>query len=815
MSLAADLRQTWRNACQAPGLTLAVLLTIAVGVGANGAVWSVLRAVLLAPLPYPQPERLVHVNSKFPTLGFEHFWVSPPEFLEYREWNQSFTELGAYRQTEVSVAGADRPLRARAAIASASLFETLGVRPLHGRAFAEGEDVAGAAPVAVISHGLWTEAFGASPAVVGGPIRVDGTDRTLVGVMPPGFDVDESGIDVWLPLGLGPDDRQRRGSHYLFLIARLEPEATVESARAELDRLLGDWESRTGASHTPNRENHPLALRPLHDEVVGDTRPALQALAGAVALLLLIACTNVANLLLSRSDAREREMAIRAAMGAPRRRLLRQMLTESVTLAVAGGLLGVFAAHGGLRALLRASPGSLPRTGDVELDGVVVGASLLVAIVAGVLFGLAPALKLAGGRFEILLKEGARRSTIGGAGARARRLLIVAEMALAVALVVGSALMIRTVRTLLAVDTGFEASHVTAFQLFLPAAGYPEPTDQMGFYGRLVEGLRAIPGVESVGSATGLPPVRDLDANDTQFEGLAPDPQGPPHNIDFYQIVTDGYLETMGIAVLSGRGFSAADGGGAAPVALVNRRTAETFWPGLDPIGRRLRPDGDGAPWLTIVGVVDDVKQGGIDQETGTEVYFRYEQIAAAFGPFLPRTLYTVVRSTLPEARVAQAIRDQVRALDPSLPVAGLDTMENVVRGSIARPRFLALLLSIFAGAALFLAAVGVYGVLSYSVAQRAQELGIRMALGADRRRILRLVLSQGMLLALGGVALGVVASLALSRLLESLLFGIAPTDPVTYGAVTALLAGVALAACALPAARAARVDPLTVLRSE
>ncbi|HEX2463824.1 MAG TPA: ADOP family duplicated permease, partial [Thermoanaerobaculia bacterium] len=637
---------------------------------------------------------------------------------------------------------------------------------------------------------------------------------TLLGVMPPRFDLEEGGIQVWLPLGLSPNDRTRRGSHFIYLIGRLRPEATLVSARAELDALMGDWGHRAQATHVPVVPNHPLHLEPLHDAVVGETRPALQALAGAVAFLLLIACTNVANLLLSRSDVREREMAIRAAMGAPRRRMVRQLLTESVVLAMAGGALGVAAAHAGVRALLRSSPGSLPRTGDVRLDATVLLASLAVSVVAGILFGLAPALKLSGARFGILLKEGARRQSIGGAGARARRFLIVAEMALAVALVVGSALMIRTVRTLLEVDTGFEAAHLTTFELFLPPTSYPEASDQMTFYTRLVESLESTPGVEQVGSASGLPPQREVNANDMQFEGVEKDPQGPPHNIDYWQFATDEYLDAMNIEVLSGRGFEAADHA-SAPVALINAKAAETFWPGLDPIGRRLKPDGAEAPWITIVGVVDDVKQDGIDRETGTEVYFSYGQVGTQFGEFLPRTMYTLVRSSLPPAAIANTIRDAVRALDPALPVANLSTMEEVVRTSIARPRFIALLLSIFAGAALFLAASGIYGVLSYSVAQRAQELGIRMALGADRRRILRLVMSQGLLLAFAGVAAGVAISLALSRLIASLLFGVAPTDPVAYGGVIALLGAVALAACALPAARAARVDPLVVLRSE
>ncbi|MCZ6507222.1 MAG: FtsX-like permease family protein, partial [Acidobacteria bacterium] len=415
-----------------------------------------------------------------------------------------------------------------------------------------------------------------------------------------------------------------------------------------------------------------------------------------------------------------------------------------------------------------------------------------------------------------LLKEGAQRTTSGSAGVQIRRLLVVGEMALAVALVVGSGLMLKSVSTLLAVDTGFAAEHLTSFQLFLPPQSYPDGAAQMTFYQRLSESLASVPGVDSVGTASGLPPLRDLNANDTEFEGLDRDPEGPPHNIDYYQFVTDDYLETMDIRIVSGRGFRLSDDSESALVALINQKTADTFWPGENPLGRRLRPGGGGGiPWISVVGIVEDVKQGGIDQEKGTEVYFRYGQVAALFGPFLPRSMYTLVRSTLPAASLTTTLREQVAALDPSLPIGNLLPMQTVIESSISRPRFLALLLSIFAGLALFLAAIGIYGVLSYSVAERSREMGIRMAMGADRRSILGMVLSQGMTLAVVGLAVGVAGSLLMTRFLQSLLFGVSPTDPLTYSVVVVLLALVAFVACAIPALRATRVDPLTVLRYE
>ena len=811
-----DLRQALRGMRRAPALTVVVVLTLGLGIGANAAIFSVINGVLLEPLEYPEPERLVHITSQFTSQGFDRFWIDPPEFMELREWNQSFSEVGAYRAGEASIAGNDQPLRVRSAFASAGLFVALGVEPIRGRTYNEEEDSPGGPPVTVISYDLWMTAFGGDDAVVGRDIDLNGSPTTILGVMPPGFDIDENQVQVWIPLGLGAEDMQRRGNHFLFLVARLAEDATLDSARAELDLLVADWQSRSGGGHTPSTENHPLQIFPLHEEVVGNSRPALYALLGAVGFVLLIACANIANLLLTRSEARQKEMAIRTAMGADRVRLLRQLLTESVLMASFGGAVGLLLASLGLKLLLAAHPESLPRTEEVQLSVGVLVVSLGVALLTGLVFGLVPALQLSSGKLGGLLKEGARRTSSGTAGVQIRRLLVVAEMALAVALVTGSGLMLKSVSTLLRVDTGFDATQLTSFELFLPPGSYPQGTDQMTFHQRLAERLTAIPGVEAVGISSGLPPLRDLNANDTEFEGIDRDPEGPPQNIDYYQFVTDDYLETMDIRVVDGRGFRLSDDAESGLVALINRKTANTFWPGENPLGRRLRPGGGGGiPWISIVGIVEDVKQGGIDQETGTEVYFRYGQVAALFGPFLPRSMYTLVRSTLPAASLTAAVREQVAALDPSLPIGNLLPMQTVIESSISRPRFLALLLSIFAGLALFLAAIGIYGVLSYSVAERSREIGIRMAMGADRRSILRMILFQGMSLAIVGLAVGVAGSLLMTRFLQSLLFGVSPTDPLTYSAVVVLLALVAFVACAIPALRATRVDPLNVLRYE
>lgn len=812
--LLTDLRLAARGFGRSPGLFVVVVLTLAIGIGANSAIFTILNGVLLRPLPYPEPEKLVHVTTSFPEMNFERFWVSPPEYREYREWNQSFVDMGAYRTARVSFDGGDRPQRVRTATVTASLFDTLAVKPARGRVFTAEEDVEGGPEVAVLSWQLWQQSFGGDDSVVGRDVTINGTPTTVVGIMPAGFDIDDSEIEVWLPIGFAPDVSSRRANHAIFVVGRLLPRATLESARSELALLVADWDDRVGGGHTPDPESHPLELQPLHERIVGDTRPALLALLASVGFVLVIACVNVANLLLSRSDTRQREMALRTAMGASRWRLIRQLLTESVAMAMIGGGLGLVLARGSLQALLRAFPGSLPRTTELGLDATVLLGSLLLTLATGLAFGLLPALRLSTGKIGGLLKEGGQRA--GAISGRARGILVVTEVALAVALVSGSVLMLRSVSALSQVDTGFDAEERTSFELFLPPANYPDAQTQIAFYQRLRDRLAALPGVTSMGAASGLPPRRTLDANDMEFEDLERLPDGPPHNIDYYQFADLGYLETMGIRLIAGRGFLSTDDGQSAPVAMVNLKTAETFWPDQNPLGKRLRPRGDGIPWLTVVGVVEDVKQGGIEEDTGTEVYFSYPQVGAMFGQqFLPRTMNVVVRNTMPTEAFALALRDTVADLDVSLPVANLRSMEAVISESISRTRLLSVLLTAFGIIALFLAGIGLYGVLSYAVTERRREIGIRMAMGADRTRVLTLVFTRGLLWTGIGLTLGTMGTLALTRFIQALLFGVRANDPLTFIAVALILSTVALAACLVPALRATRVDPIEVLRYE
>jgi putative ABC transport system permease protein len=633
--------------------------------------------------------------------------------------------------------------------------------------------------------------------------------------MPAGFDIEDSGIEIWIPMGLDPSNRQNRGSHYLDVVGRLVDGMTPERAAAELSELVAAWRELNPDTHVPNPEFHPLHLTPLREQVVGDVRPALVLLLGAVGFVLLIACANVANLLLARAEDRQKEVAVRVAMGAGRGRLLRQFLSEGVILSLLGAAVGVGVAWVSLEALRAASPGDIPRIREIGLDGAVLLFTTGVALLTGVFFGLAPARHLTGAGVGGTLRDGGLRATAGSGRARLRSLLVISEVALALMLVLGSGLMLRSFRALTEVDPGFDAQGVLTFQLYLPASGYPEPSDVLAFHERLRMELTALPGVRSVAAMSGLPPLRDLDANDTEFEGVERRPDGPAHNVDFYQFATTDYLETMEIEVLEGRGFLPSDDAGAVPVALVNESLARLFYPGESPLGRRIRPCcGDDVPFLEIVGVVADVKQAGLHEPAGTELYFHLPQMARP-GFFIRRGINVVIRTEGPPTALVASAREAVARVDRTLPLAGTSTMDDVVSGSTARPRFLTLLLGVFAAVALLLAAVGTYGVMSYSVAQRGRELGIRIALGAERGRVQALVLRQGLAVAGVGLALGVLGAWALTGLLESLLFEVSARDLATFVTVPVILAVVAVAACWIPARRATRVDPVTVLREE
>ncbi|HSF40154.1 MAG TPA: ABC transporter permease, partial [Thermoanaerobaculia bacterium] len=810
-SLAQDLRYAVRLLLKSPGFTLLAAITLALGIGANAAIFSIVNSVLLRPLPYQAPDRLMIVYSQFPTMNFDRFWVDPMEYWEYSQKNRSFEKLGAYVTGAVNVSGGEEPVRADAALASAGLFEALGVDAQLGRYYGAAEDLPNGEKVTVLSDGLWRRAFGADRGILGRRIKVDGADRTVIGVMPPGFALGNERIDVWIPLALDPASPGFRGNHYLYLVGRLKPGVSLAQARSELNGLVARWELEIPDNHTPEPEGHPLIIQPFLEDLVGDVRPKIQLLMGAVGLVLLIACANVANLLLARAEARQKEIAVRTALGADRGRLVRQFLTESVVLSLFGGVLGLVLAYWGVRAIVVANLESIPRVDEIGLDGRALLFTLGISLLTGLLFGLAPALHARTGAFFASLKEGGQRTTASGGRLLLRRALVVTEVALAAMLVIGGGLLIRSFWLLTQVDPGFDPKGLLSLQIALPDATYPDDNQVNAFYTRLVDRLKQLPGVEGAAAVSGLPPNRQVNANDTEFEGVPEPPNGPIHNVDYWQFVTRDYFHTMGIPVLEGRAFTPSDARGTPGVVLVNQTLANLFWPGQSPLGKRVKAPGGPnaeAPWLTVVGVVKDVKQGGLDKKTGTELYFLTDQSPDTVGAAAD-TMYLMLRTEGDPLRLVDSVREEIRRLDPALPLADVRPMTDVIFASVAQPRFVAFMVLVFAIVALALAAIGTYGVLAYTVEQRTQEIGVRMALGAQARQVLGMILAQGAWLVGLGLVLGVAGSLALRKVLASVLFGVTPTDPVILGTVVLVLSAVAFAACYLPARRATRVSPL------
>jgi predicted permease len=834
-----DLRHALRGLVKTPGFTAVALLTLALGIGANTAIFSIVNGVILQPLGYPKSEQLMYLTTQFPSLGFTEFWVSPPEYMEFREINRSFSAVGAYTTGEVNLTAGDRPMRVRSASVDEHLLSALGIQAAQGRAFAKGEtEVSGPPPapgqpgpqparVVILSHELWQSAFGGRP-MLGNTVEVNGLGREVIGIMPPGADVMDNRTAIWMPLGLNPANRQNRGSHFLYVVGRLRDGVTAEAAQTELTGLIANWGERVGVKNhvfvpltrggAPNAGGHILQMEPVQEQILGGVSRSIWVLQAAVALVLLIACANLANLLLARAETRHREFAVRTALGASRGRLLRQFMIEGLLLSVAGGAIGVLLAAAGVQALIRAYPTSLPRTSEVAVDPLVLVFTFGVAVVTGLLFGLAPIMHTRVKGLPIALKEGGSRGATSGARHHFRRGLVMAEIALAVMLVIGAGLLVRTVYNLTQVDAGFDRSRLVTFSMTLPNVHYPQAASRGQLYQRLLGNLRSVPGVQAATAMSGLPPNRPVNANDTDIEGYTAPPDGPFENVDYYQNVMSDYFETMGIPIVQGRGFQAGDAATPGLVAVVNETLVNTFWKGQNPIGKRLRPCcSDQIPWLTVVGVAGDVKQGGVDQKTGTELYFFIEETANVPPPFAlaPGTMNVVLRTTLPPSALSQTIERVVGDADRTVPIVRLRDMNGVFAEAISRPRLLAQLLGAFGGLGLLLAAVGTYGVLSYMVAERRREIGIRMALGADRSTVLAQVMTQGLLLTAIGVVAGVAAALALNRLIASLLFGVQPTDGTTLTAVIGTIIVVAAIACGLPAWRASRLLPSVVLRYE
>ena len=830
--LARDVSHGLRTLRRTPVFTAIALVTLALGIGANAAIFSIVNGVILRPLDYPRPEQLMDLTAEFPALGLTRNPLSVQEYLEFRRINRSFAAVGAYRTTggayatgEVNLAAAGAALRVRSMSVDAGLLNTLGGQPAQGRLFtAEETSRAGglAPPLAILSYELWQAVFGGRP-LVGQTVDVDGRPHEIVGIMPPGIDVMDNHTAIWLPLGLPAAIRQDRGFHILRVVGRLKDGVTRQAAQAELDALLENWGERTGSSgHVPTNRpsgaaDHTLRIEPIQDAIVGDARRSIWILQAAVGFVLLIACANLANLLMARAESRRREFALRAALGASRSRLLRQTMTEGVMLCVAGGMLGLWLARVAVQALIRAYPTSLPRTREIGIDLTVLLVALGVSMATGVLFGLAP---LAEGRIHDLVtafKEGGGGGASGAGRHYIRRTLVVLEVALAVMLVIGAGLLIRTVYNLTRVDAGFDRSRLVTFSMTL-AEPY-DPDTRGPAYRRLLEKLRVAPGVQAAAVMSGLPPNRSAEAIPTRIENHTASDGSSGNNVeivDYYQFVMGDYFETMGVPIVAGRSFEPADAVSSGKVVIVNETLANRIWKGRNPIGQRVRPNLSAAigfgedSWHTVIGVAKDVKQSGVEKQTGTELYVSLDQLAMA-----PPTMNVVLRTILPPAALSRTLERVVREIDPAVPIVRLRDMESVFADSIRRPRLLAQLLGAFGGLALLLAALGTYGVLSYVAAERRREIGIRIALGAARSSVLALVMKQGLQLTIIGGVVGLAGALGLNRLIGSVLFGVQPTDPATLAAVTMTITLVAAGASWLPAWRASRLDPNVVLKAD
>jgi len=809
-----DLRYAVRMLRKNLGFTSVAVITLALGIGANTAIFSVVNAVLLRPLPFRQPAQLVRVYSEFPTMQLKKFWLSPPELLDIEKEAKSWEAIGAWTPGGFNVGTSSEPLRVTGANITRGLIDTLAVQPIMGRNFTPEEDRNGGPNVVLISAGLWQRAFGGANDIVGKKIQIDSQATTVVGVMPRDFAFPPGSndqVEVLLPFQFDPANPGGRGSHFLSVIGRLKSGVSLDQARTELAGLMAGWKTENRARHLLNPERHPVVMLPLHEDVVGSARLAVLMLMAAVGFVLLIACVNVANLLLARAEARHREFAVRLALGAGQGRMVRQFLAEGFVLVTLAATVGTLLAFFGLKLLLLFAPDSVPRTGEIHVDLRVLGFTLLLSVVAVFLFGLAPLAQIRERNLANWIR-GAGQRAIGVGGQTLRKALVITEIALAVVLVIGSGLMIRAFWKLQQVKTGFEPRGVLSFSINLPSSNY-DAANRLRFVTAMQQKLAALPRAQSASLASGLPPLRRINANDTEIEGYQQTPDSPAQNVDYWNVVGNDYFKTMKIRTLEGRTFEPADDGDQAQrVVVINEALAKRFWKG-SPVGRRVNASfSDPKIWSTIVGVVENTKNAGMDKPAGPELYLQAHQVAQYY---LGSNLNFVVRTDDNPTTLAAGVRAAVREVDPSLPVYGLRPMSEVVERSMVQPRFLSLLLAVFSGIALFLAAIGIYGVMAYSVVQRTQEIGVRMALGAQRLHVLHLVFGQGFVLLLIGTVIGLAGAFALTRWLQTLLFEITPTDPLTYSGVVVLLSVVALLACYIPARRATKVDPLVALRYE
>ena len=797
-----DLRYALRQLIKAPSFTAVAILTLALGIGACTAIFSVVNAVLLRPLNYPEPDRIVSIReTNLPQ--FPVFSVSPPNYLDWEKQTKSYEYLAAYTGGDLNLTGDGEPQQLSGLKATAHYFDVYGVKPILGRMWLPEEDAQGKDHVVVLSYHFWQRVFGGAADVVGRSIQLNGEPYTVVGIAQVGFGL-TSKVEAWTPLAFKPEEtaNNARGDHYINVVGRLRPGVTVAQARAELELLA----TQLAKQYPDSNKGWGIFLMLSQDYIVRDVKPVLYTLLGAVGCVLLIACANLANLLLARASARSREISIRAALGASRARLVRQLLTESVVLAVGGGVAGVILARWGLDALLALAPSSLPRISEIHLDSGVLIFSLALSIITGLVFGIAPAWLAARADVNEALKQGTRGSTEGGARGRLRSALVVLEVTFALMLLGGAGLLARSFMQLAHVDPGFTPENATLLQLSLPQKKYAMPEQQTAFADALLERVKVLPGVQWAGITHSMPLLGGYVLT-FSIEGRPPIAPSDQPSASYYAVTPD-YFRAMGIRLIRGRTFTPRDDAKAPRVAIINEAFARQFFPNEDPIGKRIDIDLGPDAWREIVGIVGDIKQNGPDQATSAQSYEPFAQ-----KPF--NSIDLVIRTKGAPAALLGALRPAVYAVDKDQPIGVIRPLEEIMADSIARQRFAMTLLSVFSGVALVIAAVGIYGVMAYNVVQRTGEFGIRMALGAQQRDVLRLVLMQGGKLIGLGLVIGLAATLAVSRAMGSMLFNTSACDPLTLASITLLLGAVALVACFFPANRATKVNPIEALRAE
>jgi putative ABC transport system permease protein len=801
-----DLRYAVRLQLKNPGFTIVAVIALALGIGANTAIFSVVNTVLLRPLPYKDPEQLVMVWEEASKHGYPHDTPAAANYVDWRDQNQVFEGMAAIADESFNLTGSGDPERLEGRRVSANLFPLLGVEPEIGRVFTAAEDQSGSERVVLLSYGLWQRRFGGDPGIVGKSLTLNGESYIVVGVMPARFQFPSSDDAVWVPIALTTQQAANRNRHYLEVIARLKPGVTLAQAQTEMSTIA----TRLQQQYPDTNADLGAAVTSLHEHLVGDIKPALLILLGAVGLVLLIACANVANLLLARAAVRQKEIAVRVALGARRLRLIRQFLTESVLLSTLGGVVGMAIAFGGLLFLKSFIPENISQAREISIDFRVLGFTLLVSVATGLIFGLAPAIQATRFNQVETLKEGGRDAATGGSGKRLRSLLVMSEVAISLVLLIGAGLLINSFLRLRNIDPGFRADNLLTMKVVLPEPKYKEPERRAAFYTDVIQRVGSLPGVRSAAVTTNLPLYRQGNSISVSIEGR-PEPPPGQELIAVTRIISPGYFDTMSIPLLAGRSFTDQDTDTSPTVVVISETMARRFWPGEEAIGKRIAAGRIRTPadLIEVVGVVKDVRQFQLTAEPRPQMYLSYRQ--AAF--FAPRDL--VVKTDVDPASMATTVRKTVWEIDKDQPVSNIQTMEEILADSIARQRFSMLLLAIFAGVALVLAGVGIYGVMSYSVAQRTREIGIRMALGAQTGAVLKLAVGYGMKLVIAGIVIGLIAAFALTRVMSSLLFGVTATDPTTFTLISLLLVAVAALASYIPARRATKVDPMIALRYE